>query len=105
MEARASVLRLFEYLDRQRDEEKAAREQSVIDEWEAITDGRLKVNGSPEVVMMHGVARPVNTAGMEVTMRLKRIGLLNEAGYYHDRQDEVAGAMELLGCKVDRTME
>lgn len=99
------MLRTFEYLDRMRDEERAAREQALLEEWEAILGGRLAVKGNPEVVMMHGVARPVNLAGMEVTMRMKRIGLLNEAGYYHDRQDEVAGAMELLGCKVDRTME
>jgi hypothetical protein len=105
MEKKGRVIRLLEYLNKIHEEEFAAREQSVLDEWDAMMGGRINVKGKPKIVFLHGVARAESLSGMEAIMRSKRVGLLNAAGYYHDRADETAGLMELLGCEVDRTWE
>ena len=105
MEKKGRVIRLLEYLNKMHEEEWAAIQQSVVDEWEAMMSGRIRVKGTPTIVMLHGVARAESLSGMEAIMRARRVGLLNAGGYYHDRAEEAAGLFELLGCKVDRTLE
>jgi len=87
------------------EDEWQARSAAIVERYEEMLGGGIAIRGNPAVKFLNGVARPINMAGIEAITRAKFVGLLNEAGYYHDRADETAGLMELLGCEVDRMEE
>jgi hypothetical protein len=78
------------------------RVDAIVERYEEVLDGGVTVKGSPAIEFLYGIARPQNLPAHEIIARAKHVGLLNAAGFYHDRADETEAFMLLLGATVLR---